>query len=165
MKWPKASSILRIAPVLPRRTLIALPFSALMSSASRQAMSQTYSAGAALPQLSYAGVELTSLTVDPAHADISIIVDLAGDRPMASYMAARPRGLPALQRTATGDWVLWDQRTQSLIDNRFSSSGGHIVFAVAGANLSRQSFPLALEIAYRTPAGVKFGVLTLTSKR
>jgi len=165
MNGSKPSSSMRIAPALSRRTLIALPFGGLISSASRGAMSQTYSASTALPQLSYEGVELTSLTVDPARADIRIIVDLAGDRPMASYMAARPRGLPALQRTATGDWVLWDQHTQSLIDNRFASSGGHIVFAVAGANFSRQSFPLALEVAYRTPAGVKFGVLTLTSKR
>jgi hypothetical protein len=145
--------------------LIMLPFAGLMSSASRLAVSQTYSAGGALPQLSYAGVELTSLTVDPAHVDIRITVDLAGDRPMASYMAVRPRGLPALQRTAAGDWVPWDGQTQSWIDNRFASSGGHIVFAVTGANFSRQSFPLALEIAYRTPAGVKFGVLNLMSKR
>ena len=29
--------------------------------------------------------------------------------------------MPALQRTAEGAWVDWDQRTQSLINNRFVS--------------------------------------------
>ncbi|HKM72079.1 MAG TPA: hypothetical protein VJ376_02815 [Pseudomonadota bacterium] len=105
------------------------------------------------------------MTVDPAHVDINVTVDLAGDRPMASYMAIRPRGLLALQRTPAGGWVPWDQRTQSLIDNRFASSGGHLVFAVAGANFRVQSFPISLEVAYRTPAGVKFGILTMTSER
>jgi len=105
------------------------------------------------------------VTVDPAHVDINVTVDLAGDRPMASYMAIRPRGLLALQRTPAGGWVPWDQRTQSLIDNRFASSGGHLVFAVAGANFRVQSFPISLEVAYRTPAGVKFGILTMTSER
>jgi hypothetical protein len=141
-----------------------LPLSALMSSASRTSASQTVSGGAALPRLSYSGTELAPVIVDRAYVNISVTVDLAGDRPMATYIAARPRGMPALQRTAEGAWVAWDQRTQSLIDNRFTSSGGHLHFAVAGLNLSRQSFPIALEIAYRMPAGVKFGVLTMTSK-
>jgi hypothetical protein len=61
--------------------------------------------------------------------------------------------------------VPWDQRTQSLIDNRFASSGGRLVFAVVGANFRGQSFPISLEVAYRTPAGVKFGILTMMSKR
>ena len=150
---------------LPRRAVIAFPLTALMSATSRWAASQTASGSAALPQLSYAGTELAPVTVDPAHVDIRVIVDLAGDRPMASYMAARPRGLPALQRTAAGAWVAWDQKTQSLIDNRFASSGGHLVFAVVGANFRVQSFPISLEVAYRTPAGVKFGVLTMMAQK
>jgi hypothetical protein len=145
--------------------VIAFPLSALMLGTSRWAASQTASGPAALPRLSYAGTEIAPVTVDPAHVDIRVIIDLAGDHPMASYMAARPRGLPSLQRTAGGAWVPWDQQTQSLIDNRFASSGGHLVFAVAGANFWPRSFPIALEVAYRTPAGVKFGVLTITSTK
>ena len=155
----------RLRPKLLRRVVIAFPLPALMLGASRWAACQTASGSGALPQLSYAGIELAPVTVDPAHVDINVTVDLAGDRPMASYMAIRPRGLPALQRTPTGGWVPWDQRTQSLLDNRFASSGGHLVFAVAGANFRAQSFPIALEVAYRTPAGVKFGILTMTSER
>jgi hypothetical protein len=154
-----------MAQKLPRRAVIAFPLSALMSGASRWAASQTASGTAALPRLSYAGTEIAPVTVDPAHVDIRVTVDLAGDRPMASFMAARPRGLPALQRTAAGAWVPWDQQTQSLIDNRFASSGGHLVFAASGANFWPKSFPIALEVAYRTPAGVKFGVLTITSTK
>jgi hypothetical protein len=154
-----------MAQKLPRRAVIAFPLSALMSGASRWAACQIVSGSAALPQLSYTGTTLAPVTVDPAHVDVNVVVDLAGDRPMASYMAIRPRGLPALQRTPAGGWVPWDQRTQSLIDNRFASSGGRLVFAVAGANFRVQSFPISLEVAYRTPAGVKFGILTMTSTR
>jgi hypothetical protein len=155
----------RTAPQLPRRTVITIALTALVSGPSRRAASQTAAGASALPRLSYFGTELAPVTVDPTHVDVNVTVDLAGDRPIASYMAARPRGLPALQRTAAGAWVAWDQRTQSLIDNRFASSGGHLVFAVTGVNFRAQSFPIALEVAYRTPAGVKFGVLTMTSMR
>jgi hypothetical protein len=154
-----------VALKLPRRAVLAFPLSALMSGASRRAASQAALGTAALPRLSYAGTEIAPVTVDPAHVDIRVTIDLAGDRPMASYMAARPRGLPAVQRTAAGAWVVWDQRTESLIDNRFASSGGRLVFAATWDNFSTQSFPIALELAYRTPAGVKFGVLTVTSKK
>ena len=109
---------------LPRRAVFAFPLSALMSGTSRRTASQAAPGTAALPRLSYAGTEIAPVTVDPAHVDIRVTIDLAGDRPMASYMAARPRGLPAVQRTAAGAWVVWDQRTESLIDNRFASSGG-----------------------------------------
>ena len=154
-----------VAQKLLRRAVIAFPLSALMSGASRWVACQPASGLAALPQLSYAGTELAPVTVDPAHVDIHVSVDLADDRPMASYMAIRPRGLPALQRTPAGGWVPWDQRTQSLIDNRFALSGGQLVFAIIGANFRVQSFPISLEVAYRTPAGVKFGILTMTPKR
>ena len=166
MTGSRTCSSLRMTQTLRRRAVIAFLLSVLMSGgASRCAAAQTASGGSPLSRLSYAGTELAPVTVDPAHVDIGVTVDLAGDRPMASYMAARPRGLPALQRTPAGAWVAWDQQTQSLIDNRFAWSGGHLIFAVNGANFRAQSFPIALEIAYRTPAGVKFGVLTMTSKR
>jgi hypothetical protein len=47
----------------------------------------------------------------------------------------------------------------------WQASGGHLAFAVIGANFRVQSFPISLEVAYRTPAGVKFGILTMTSKK
>ena len=166
MTGSRTCSSLRMTQTLRRRAVIAFLLSVLMSGgASRCAAAQTASGGSPLSRLSYAGTELAPVTVDPAHVDIGVTVDLAGDRPMASYMAARPRGLPALQRTAAGAWVAWDQKTQSLIDNRFASSGGHLVFAVVGANFRVQSFPISLEVAYRTPAGVKFGVLTMMAQK
>ena len=150
----------RVSPVsgLSRRTVIAAPFAVPIAAAGGRTMAQTSAvASTALPRLSYAGTELAPVTVDPAHVDLRITVDLAGDHPMASYIAARPRGLPALQRTAAGVWVAWDQRGQSLIDNRFAASNGRLAFAVLAENFWARSFPVALEIAYRTPAGVKFG--------
>jgi hypothetical protein len=126
---------------------------------------ETDSGPAVLPRLSYGGTELAPVMVDPAYIDISVAVDLGGDLPMASYMGARPRGLRALQRTAAGAWVEWDQRTDSLVDNGFAVSDGSVVFAERGADFSEQSFPIALEVAYRTPAGVKFGQLTMISRR
>src|SRR6202049_2312984 len=142
MMGSQRCSRLRVSLKLPRRAVIAFPLSGLMSGASRWAASQPAPGTAALPRLSYGGTEIAPVTVDPAHVDIHVTVDLAGDRPLASYMAARPRGLPALQRTAAGAWVAWDQQTQGLIDNRFASSCGHLVFAGIGGNFSTLRFPL-----------------------
>jgi hypothetical protein len=160
----RTGSGLRAAAQLSRRAVIALPVTAVVSSGARWAESETMSGGATLPRLSYSGTELAPVIVDRAFVNISVKVDLAGDRPIATYMAARPRGTPALQCTP-GGWVAWDQRTASLIDNRFASSGGHLFFVVIGVNFRRKSFPISLEVAYRTPAGVKFGVLTMMAQK
>ena len=155
----------RAAVQFSRRAVIALPVCAVMPSAATRASSQTMSGGDSLPRLSYWGTELAPLIVDRAFVNVSVTIDLAGDRPMASYMAARPRGMPALQRTPAGRWLPWDQRTESLIDNRFASSAGRLLFVVTGANFRTQSFPIALEVAYRMPAGVKFGILTMMAQK
>ena len=150
---------------LSRRAAIALPVSAIILSGARWAAAATAPGGATLPRLSYSGAELAPVIVDRAYVNFSVIVDLAGDRPLATYMAARPQGMPALQRTPGGGWVAWDQRPESLIDNRFAWPAGHLFFVVTGANFRARSFPIALEVAYRTPAGVKFGVLTMMAQR
>jgi hypothetical protein len=149
---------------LSRRAIIVVPLSVLVLGVGRGATSRMMSCTAPLPRLSYAGIELAPVVVDRADVNIAVTIDLAGDHPRATYITARPRGMPALQHTAEGAWVAWDQRTQSLIDNRFAPSGPHLVFAFFGANFSRQSFPVVLSVAYRTLAGVKFGVLTMTPK-
>ena len=161
LTWPG----LPAAVQLSRRAVITRPVCAVMSSAARRAASQTMSGADSPPRLSYSGTELAPVIVDRAFVNLSITIDLAGDRPMASYMAARPRGMPALQRTPRGGWVAWDQRPESLIDNRFAWSAGHLLFVVTGANFRTQSFPIALEVAYRMPAGVKFGVLTMMAQK
>ena len=161
----RTGSGLRAAALLSRRAVIALPVTAVVSSVARWAGSETMSGGATLPRLSYSGTELAPVIVDRAFANFGVTVDLAGDRPMATYMAAWPRGMPAFQRTSRGEWVAWDQRTQSLIDNRFTSSAGLLYFVVTGANFRAHSFPIELEVAYRMPAGVKFGVLTMMAQK
>jgi hypothetical protein len=162
----RTCSGLRAAAQLSRRAVIAVPVSAIISSAARWAAAETTpGGGTTLPRLSYSGTALAAVSVDRAFVNISVTVDLAGDRPMATYMAARPRGMPALQRTPEGAWIRWDQRPESLIDNRFASSAGHIFFVVTGANFRAQSFPISLEVAYRIPAGVKFGVLTMMAEK
>jgi hypothetical protein len=157
---PKLQTTLR----LPRRVVIALPLSMMLGS-NRWAAAQTAPYAAPLPRLSYTGIELAPLTVNRAYVDIHVVVDLADDLPTASYMTARPRGMPALQRTDTGAWVAWDERTENLIDNQFESSNGQLLFVVRGADFSRQSFPVELEVAYGTLSGVKFGLLTMLSRR
>jgi len=160
----RTGSGLRVA-LLSRRAVIALPVTAVVSSVARWAASETVPGGANLPRLSYSGTELAPVIVDRAFANFGVTVDLAGDHPMATYMAARPRGMRAFQRIQDGRWVPWDQRTQSLIDNRFTSSAGLLYFVFTGANFRTLSFPMALEVAYRTPAGVKFGVLTMMAQK
>jgi hypothetical protein len=161
----RTGSGLRAATQLSRRAVIALSVTAVVSSVARWAAAQTVPGGATLPRLSYSGTDLATVSVDRAFVNFSVTVDLAGDRPMATYMAARPRGMPALQRTPGGAWIRWDQRPESLIDNRFASSAGHIFFVVTGANFRAQSFPISLQVAYRTPAGVKFGILTMMAQK
>ena len=160
----RTGSGLRAAAQLSRRAVIALPVTAVVSSGARWAESETMPGGATLPRLSYSGTELAPIIVDRGFVNLNVTVNLAGDRPIATYMAARPRGMRALQCTPDG-WVAWDQRTASLIDNRFASSGGHLFFVVIGVNFRRKSFPISLEVAYRTPAGVKFGVLTMMAQK
>lgn len=165
MSKPKTGLSQHVTHKLPRWSAIALTLFVLMLLPSPWAASQTALGKGGLPRLSYAGTEIAAVTVNSANVNFRVVVDLAGDRPMATYMAIRPRGMRALQRTATGAWVAWDQQPQHLIDNRFQPSAGHLVFPVTGANFTAQSFPIALEVAYRMPAGVKFGVLSLTPKR
>jgi hypothetical protein len=117
-----------------------------------------------MPRLSLAGLALAPVAIDPARMAFSVTVDLQRDVPLASYVTARPRGLPALQRTAAGAWVAWDGRAQSLIDNRFPWRVGQMTFAVAPAAFSRQSFPVSVWVAYRTSAGLKFGIFTVVPK-
>lgn len=155
----------RVPSAVPRRIAFALPFSALMLLPNLRVLAQAGTSVATLPRLTYAGTTLAPVIVDPAYVHIRVVVDLGGDLPLASYMAARPRGMPALQRTDTGAWVVWDQRSQSLIDNGFASSDRNLVFEVIGADFTRESFPIALEVAYRTLSGVKFGQLTMISRR
>ena len=155
-------SRMQVAAKSTRRALILLPLGAgPVSNASRWAASQTAASTAALPRLAVAGVELAPVAVDPAHIDISITIDLGGNVPLTSYRTAQPRGLLALQRGASGARVGRNERPESLIDNRLASSGGKLVFAVTRAVFSKQSFPVALSVAYSRPAGVKFGVFTL----
>jgi hypothetical protein len=152
-------------PKLRRRNVLVLAIAtALLPVGNRWADAQAASATGALPQLSYSGVELAPVQVDPAHVAIQVTVDLAGDLPLASYLTARPRGMPALQRTASGAWVTWNQQPESLIDNRIAPSNGHLVFAVSGADFTAQSFPIAISVAYRTATGVKYGLFTITPK-
>jgi hypothetical protein len=150
---------------LPRHALTVISLTTLLvSGPGKWVASQTAPGTAPLPRLTLAGVELAPIQVDPAHVDIRVTVDLGGDVPLASFIAARPRGLPALQRTTSGTWVAWDQRPESLIDNHFASSDGKLIFAATGADFSRQSFPIAISVAYRTLAGVKFGLISMTPK-
>jgi hypothetical protein len=155
----------RVPSAVPRRMAFALPLSALALLPNLRVLAQAATSVTTLPRLTYAGAILAPVSVDPAYVHIRVVVDLGGDVPLASYIAARPRGMPALQRTESGAWVVWDQRPRSLIDNGFASSEGNLVFEDIGADFTRQSFPIALEVAYRTLSGVKFGLLTMLSRR
>lgn len=159
----RRTSLQKMPAAPSRRRVIALagPLALGLALPARRGLAAS---GDDLPRLSLAGVELPSVAVDPADVAFTVTVDFAGDQPLASYVTARPRGMPALQRTAAGTWVAWDEQPASLVDNRFAASGGRLSFAVAGGDFSQQSFPVEISIAYRTAAGVKFGVFTMVAK-
>ena len=93
------------AAQLSRRAVIALPVTAVVSSVARRAASQTVPGGATLPRLSYSGTELAPVIVDRAFVNVSVTVDLAGDRPMASLhggAASGNAGVPAHPRRRVG---------------------------------------------------------------
>jgi hypothetical protein len=158
------ASIMVVATRLRQASLWLLVVGAQLLDAGSWVAAQAIPGVQHLPRLTLAGVELAPVAIDPTQMAFSVTVDLQSDVPLASYVTARPRGSPALQRTKTGAWVVWDEHAESLIDNGFPPAHGRMNFAVTAAAFPGQSFPVTVWVAYRTPAGLKFGIFTVVPK-
>ncbi len=109
-------------------------------------------------RLSLSGTKLANVLIDPFGADIARTIDLGGDVPIGVYVMAHTAAGPSMQRTPHGDWVTWDGRQESLIDNRFRASNRRLAIAVIDGDLSDKIFPMTFAIAYRTAQAFKFGI-------
>ena len=119
-------------------------------------------AEAAAETLTEAGSVLAGMATEVVEADVARTVDLAGDAPIATYVTAHMPDGKALQRTNLGYWVPWNGRVDELIDNHFTPSGDTLTFNILNEDISGQFFPITITLAYRTAAGLKFGVFQLS---
>jgi hypothetical protein len=114
---------------------------------------------AAQDRLSAQGVMLSQVRVIPASAAIQRIVQLdAGEVVTATYISLRTNDGRYLQRNNDGYWLPWSGQSAVLLDNRLQPVGSLLTFKVLKQDISDQSFPLTVSIAYRTAAGIKFGM-------
>lgn len=116
------------------------------------------------PPLTVAGAALPAVTAPLSPLDLRVSVDLQGDVPLATYVAARIGTAQLLQRMPTGQWVAWDGRDETRVNDQFAAFGGRLTFVVNGADFSAQKFPIAVFLAYRTASGLKFGSFTVTAQ-
>ena len=80
--------------------------------------------------LSASGAVLGGLTVNPASAQITYNVDLAGDVPTATYVMAHMPDGKSLQRNNLGYWLPWGGQLDTLTDNKFVAAGNTLVSVI-----------------------------------
>ena len=122
-------------------------------------------AGNGAERLRPSGTALSSMLVDPADAHITRTVQLGGDVPLATHVITKTTDGKALQRTALGEWVPWDRDEATLIDNRFTPSGGALTFKVDDGSLMDRFFPISYTVAYRTETRLNFGVFSVMPRQ
>lgn len=111
--------------------------------------------------LSLDGVELSTIRIAPADAKIIRTVGIYDDRPISTHVLRSVSGLPIKQRDPAGQWVEWNGDPSTLIDNQFSPLDGWLTFKVSREDMSGSPFPVNFIIAYKTEAGLKFGVFNV----
>ncbi|MGQ0676342.1 MAG: hypothetical protein ACT4N4_09720 [Rhodospirillales bacterium] len=112
-------------------------------------------------QLSAAGARLAHVVMQPGVPDLRRAIDLNGDQPIATYVTARTVGGALMMRTRHGYWLPWSGREDDLVDNGFTASGGMLEFKLLKESLPSVSLPVTVTVAYRTAAGVKFGMFEI----
>ncbi len=122
-------------------------------------------AGNGAERLRSSGTALSGMLVDPAHARINRTVQLGGEVPLATHVITKTADGKALQRTARGQWVPWDRDEATLIDSRFTPSGGALTFEVVDGSLMDRFFPVSYTVAYRTETALKFGVFSVSPRQ
>jgi hypothetical protein len=121
--------------------------------------------GSAGNSLSFEGEVLPKQVIDPDFADLKAAIVVGDDVPLSTHVALHRPTSELLQRTTSGTWVPWDGRGDSLIDNGFQASAGKLTFDIANGGLSGEFFPLTYTLAYRTKAGLKFGVFEVVPRQ
>ncbi len=151
---------------LPGSTEVSLAVQTAEDPASRgNAPRSVSAAGNGADRLRSSGTALSGMLVDPAHARINRTVQLGGEVPLATHVITKTVDGKSLQRTALGEWVPWDHDEATLIDNRFTPSGGALTFKVVDGSLADRFFPISYTVAYRTETALKFGVFSVAPRQ
>ncbi len=110
------------------------------------------------PVLSADGEMLGRVTVSELNPMLRITIDLAGDDPHETYVMARFQNNQPQQRLPNGSWALWNEQTDSLLDNEFTpNEDGTLTFDLIYDDLSGQFLPIVFTVAYQTESGLKSG--------
>ncbi|MSO92480.1 MAG: hypothetical protein EXQ86_03665 [Rhodospirillales bacterium] len=116
------------------------------------------------PVLSLKGSYLGILKTDGKIADLRLTVDLAGDTPEKTHVWAIIGSSVRRQRTNEGYWIPWDGNPETLIDNHLSVTNGMLVFKVVDEDIAADNYGITINVGYRTPAGLKYGMYGLVPK-
>lgn len=111
--------------------------------------------------LSTAGAALGTLTTAGPLADLRLTVALGGDTPTATHVWAVLGGSERRQRTNEGYWVPWNGDLATLIDNRFTASGGQLVFKLLDEDIAADNHGITLAVGYRAGGVLKYGLFGL----
>ena len=120
------------------------------------------SAWAEKPTLSEAGTLLGRVHVSELSTSLRLTVDLSGDVPQNTYVTARFQNNRPQQRISGGDWQVWNEQSDSLVDNEFlSNEDGTLTFDLVAQDLTQSFLPIIFTVSYRTENGFKSGYLVI----
>lgn len=111
--------------------------------------------------LSEQGVSLSDVQVELGPIDLSRDIDLNGDVPVETYVAAFFSNGTALKRTNSGYWLDWDGNLDNLVDTRASAQNGNVNFKILKEDISDLILPATIMLAYRVGETFKFGVFQI----
>ena len=111
------------------------------------------------------GTRIGVLETDGKITDLRLTVDLAGETPTSTHVWAIIGSSLRRQRTNDGYWIPWDGNPATLIDNHLPVINGMLVFKVVDEDISAENYGITINVGYRTPEGLKYGMYGLVPKR
>ena len=114
------------------------------------------------PILSEPGVLLGRVSVSDLSSHLRLTVDLKGDLPKSTHVMARFQNNRPQQRSASGDWRVWDEQIDSLEDCALvANEDGTLTFDLIDEDLTQHFLPIIFTVAYQTEDGLKSGYVVI----
>ena len=111
--------------------------------------------------LDLADRNLGRVVAEKLESGLEIVIDVGDDNPTATHIIARFQNNQPLMRGADGLWAPWNGDPQALEDAGASLADRRLTFYVFDQLPADMFYPVSFTVAYRTPAGLKSGTLTL----
>ncbi len=110
----------------------------------------------AAERLTEEGVALPAVAFEPGGA-VEARIDAGGDEVLAVYTVLNPASSTTYwMRDRDGFWSDWSGRQEDLVESAAKREGGELVFKIFDSPPAGVG-SMTISIAYRTPAGLKFG--------